>query len=139
MEQIEHILRDFGLILGAGLLSQLIATVIRLPQMVVLVAAGALIGPSVLGLVSNPLNGVGAQLLFNVGVALILFHGGTGISLQVISRTAVGLGLLVLPGVLLTAIIVALAYFSTESLGGSAYLATFVMGLRSGTWRCWGS
>ena len=81
---------------------------IRLPEMVVLVAAGALIGPSVLGLVSNPLNGVGAQLLFNIGVALILFHGGTGISLRVISRTAVGLGLLVLPGVLITAVIVAL-------------------------------
>ena len=31
--------------------------------MVVLVAAGALIGPSVLGLVSNPPNEVGAQLL----------------------------------------------------------------------------
>jgi NhaP-type Na+/H+ or K+/H+ antiporter len=93
--EVEHILRNFGLILGAGLVSQLIATVLRLPQMVVLVAAGALIGPSVLGLVSNPLNGVGAQLLFNIGVALILFHGGTGISLQVISRTAVGLGLLV--------------------------------------------
>src|SRR5215204_809867 len=109
MEEIEHILRNFCLILGAGLVSQLIATVIRLPQMVVLVAAGALIGPSVLGLVSNPLSGLGAQLLFNIGVALILFHGGTGISLRVISGTAVGLGLLVLPGVLLTAIIVALA------------------------------
>src|SRR5919199_3722989 len=106
--EIEHILRDFGLILGAGLISQLIATVIRVPEMVVLVAAGALIGPSVLGLVSNPLGGVGAQLLFNIGVALILFHGGTGISLRVISRTAVGLGLLVLPGVLITAVIVAL-------------------------------
>jgi potassium/hydrogen antiporter len=105
--EIEHILRDFGLILGAGLLSQLIATVIRVPEMVVLVAAGALIGPSVLGLVSNPLGGVGAQLLFNIGVALILFHGGTGVSLRVISKTAVGLGLLVLPGVLLTALIVA--------------------------------
>jgi NhaP-type Na+/H+ or K+/H+ antiporter len=106
--EVEHILRDFGLILGAGLLSQLIATLVKLPEMVVLVAAGALIGPSVLGIVENPLNGVGAQLLFNIGVALILFHGGTGISLRVISRTAVGLGLLVLPGVLITAVIVAL-------------------------------
>ena len=106
--EVEHILRDFGLILGAGVVSQLIATIIRLPEMVVLVAAGALIGPSVLGIVSNPLDGVGAQLLFNIGVALILFHGGTGISLRVISRTAVGLGLLVLPGVLITAVIVAL-------------------------------
>jgi cell volume regulation protein A len=106
--EVEHILRDLGLILGAGLLSQLIATLIKIPEMVVLVAAGALIGPSMLGLVSNPLNGVGAQLLFNIGVALILFHGGTGISLRVISRTSIGLGLLVLPGVLITAVIVAL-------------------------------
>ncbi|HET7477903.1 MAG TPA: sodium:proton antiporter [Rubrobacteraceae bacterium] len=107
--EIEYILRDFGLILGAGLVSQLIARIIRLPEMIVLVAMGALIGPSILGLVANPLGSVGSQLLFNIGVALILFHGGVGISLRVISKTAVGLGLLVLPGVLLTALIVALA------------------------------
>jgi potassium/hydrogen antiporter len=75
--------------------------------MIVLVAVGALIGPSALGIVENPLNGVGAQLIFTVGVAMIIFHGGVGISLRVISRTAVGLGLLVLPGVAITAFIVA--------------------------------
>ena len=129
--EIELILRDFGLILGAGLVSQLIATLIKVPEMVVLVAAGALIGPSVLGLVSNPLGGVGAQLLFNIGVALILFHGGTGISLRVISRTAVALGLLVLPGVLITAVIVALVVwpvfgvaFPVALLVGSVLAAT---------------
>lgn len=104
----EQILRDFGLIIGAGLVSQAVATLLRLPVMVVLVAAGAVIGPSVLGLVVNPLDGTGAQLVFTIGVSLILFHGGVGISLRVISRTAVGLGLLVLPGVLLTALVVAL-------------------------------
>jgi Kef-type K+ transport system membrane component KefB len=52
--EVEHILRDFGLILGAGLLSQLAATLLRLPEMIVLVAVGALIGPSVLGIASNP-------------------------------------------------------------------------------------
>ncbi len=104
--EVEHILRDFGLILGAGLVAQFLATFLRVPEMIMLVAVGALVGPSVLGIVENPLGGVGAQLLFNFGVALILFHGGVGISLRVISRTAVGLGLLVLPGVLLTALIV---------------------------------
>ncbi|MEJ7630921.1 MAG: sodium:proton antiporter [Rubrobacteraceae bacterium] len=106
--EVEQILRDFGLILGAGLVAQLAATFLRIPEMILLVVAGAVVGPSVLGLVSNPLDGVGAQLLFNIGVALILFHGGVGISLRVISQTAVGLGLLVLPGVFLTTVIVAL-------------------------------
>ena len=105
--EVEHILLDFGIILGAGLVSQFLATFLRIPEMIVLVAVGALIGPSALGIVENPLNGVGAQLIFTVGVAMILFHGGVGISLRVISRTAVGLGLLVLPGVAITAFIVA--------------------------------
>ena len=109
MAETEQILRDFGLIVGAGLLSQAVAALLRLPEMVVLVAAGVLVGPSVLGLVENPLDGVGAQLVFTIGVSLILFHGGTGISLRVRSRTAIGLSLLVLPGVFLTAGIVAVA------------------------------
>jgi len=94
--------------------------------MIVLLGAGALIGPSVLGLVENPLDGVGAQLLFNIGVALILFHGGVGISPRVISRTAVGLGLLVSPGLLLTAFVVALVI--SPAFGASLLLARGVEG-----------
>lgn len=104
----EQVILDFALIVCAGLLSQPIAAVLRLPQVVVLVVMGALIGPIVLGWVYDPLDGLGAQLIFTLGVSMILFHGGVGISLRVISRTAVGLGLLVLPGVLLTALVVAL-------------------------------
>ena len=93
--------------------------------MILLVAAGALVGPSVLGLVSNPLNGVGAQLLFNMGVALILFHGGVGISLRVISRTAVGLGMLVLPGIFITAFILAV---TIAPIFGVSLLVAFMIG-----------
>jgi len=35
--EVEHILREFGLILGAGLLSQLAATLLRISEMIVLV------------------------------------------------------------------------------------------------------
>ena len=72
----QEVLRDIGLILGAGLLAAPVATFLRLPVMLVLVAAGALIGPSALGLVENPLEGLGAELVFTLGVSLILFHGG---------------------------------------------------------------
>ena len=51
--EVEHILLNFGVILGAGLLAQLVATFLRIPEMIVLVAVGAIIGPSVLGLVSG--------------------------------------------------------------------------------------
>jgi potassium/hydrogen antiporter len=123
--EVEHILLDFGLILGAGLLAQFVATFLRIPEMIVLVAVGALIGPSVLGIVSNPLDEVGAQLIFTLGVAMILFHGGVGISLRVISRTAVGLGLLVLPGVVITALVVALV---VAPIFGVSLLVAFLIG-----------
>jgi cell volume regulation protein A len=121
----EEILLTFGAILGAGLLAQLVATFVRVPEMIVLVAVGALIGPSVLGIVENPLSGVGAQLIFTVGVAMILFHGGVGISLRVISRTAVGLGLLVLPGIFITAFIVAVV---VAPIFGVSLLVAFMVG-----------
>jgi Kef-type K+ transport system membrane component KefB len=57
--EVGHILLNFGVILGAGLVAQLVATFLRVPKMIVLIAVGALIGPSVLGIVSNPLQGVG--------------------------------------------------------------------------------
>lgn len=123
--EVEQILRDFGLILGAGLVAQFLATVTRVPEMILLVAAGAVVGPSVLGLVSNPLDGVGAQLLFNMGVALILFHGGVGISLRVISQTAVGLGMLVLPGIFITAFILAV---TIAPIFGVSLLVAFMIG-----------
>jgi potassium/hydrogen antiporter len=123
--EVEHVLLDFGLILGAGLVAQFVATFLRIPEMIVLVFVGALIGPSVLGIVENPLNGVGAQLIFTLGVAMILFHGGVGISLRVISRTAVGLGLLVLPGVVITALVVGAV---VAPIFGVSLLVAFMIG-----------
>jgi cell volume regulation protein A len=118
----QDVLLDVGLILLAGVVSTPIAAILRLPVMVVLLAAGILIGPSVTDLVENPVDGLGAQLVFTLGVSLILFHGGLGISLRVISRTAVGLGLLVLPGILITALVVALVAMPVFSLSFSVAL-----------------
>jgi cell volume regulation protein A len=114
---VQEVLRSLGLILGAGLCAGPIALLLRVPQMIVLVAIGALIGPSALEIVDNPLSGLGAQLIFTVGVSIILFHGGTEISLRVLSGTAVGLGLLVLPGVLLSAVLVAVVVAPLFNVG----------------------
>jgi cell volume regulation protein A len=118
----QDVLRDVGLILLAGVVAIPIAALLRLPAMVVLLAAGVVLGPSVADLVENPVEGLGAQLVFTLGVSLILFHGGLGISLRVISQTAVGLGLLVLPGIAITAVVVALVAMPVFSLSFSVAL-----------------
>ena len=50
---------------------------------------GALLGPSALDVVDVPLDSLGAQLMFTLGVSLILFYGGLNLSLP---RPAPGLG-----------------------------------------------
>jgi cell volume regulation protein A len=88
-----------ALMLGAGLTARIVADVARVPAMLLLIAAGAILSPAI----DVPLDGAGAQLLLTLGVSFILFHGGLGLSVGVLSRTALGLGLLVVPGVLVTA------------------------------------
>ncbi len=102
---VEEVLRTVGVVLAVGLIAVPVASLLRLPSMVVLVAAGVLAGPQLLGVVEVPIDAPGPSLLFSIGVALILFHGGMGISVRVIRETAVGLLLLAIPGVALTAAI----------------------------------
>lgn len=116
------VLRDVGLILLAGVVAIPLAAMLRLPRMAVLLAAGVLLGPSGADLVENPVDGLGAELVFTLGVSLILFHGGLGISLRVISKTAVGLGLLVVPGIVITALVVAVVAMPVFSLPFSVAL-----------------
>src|ERR687886_143956 len=183
---VEHILRDLGLILGAGLVSQFIATLLRLPEMVVLVIwpvfgvafpVALLIGavlastdPAILIPLFDQLKlrpkvsqTVIAESAFNdvTGTVLTLTLVGaveagqvtlSGPALAFTRELALGALIGVVagailcyavastarsgiwdesPGVAILAVVV-LGYFSTETLGGSAYLATFVMGLMIG-------
>src|ERR687886_2614993 len=183
---VEHILRDLGLILGAGLVSQFIATLLRLPEMVVLVIwpvfgvafpvallVGAVLAstdPAILIPLFDQLKvrpkvsqTVIAESAFNdvtgtvltlalVGVAEAGSFTLSGPALDFVRELVLGgvigvaAGLVLCyavastarsgiwdesPGVAILAV-VALGFVSTETLGGSAYLATFVMGLMIG-------
>ena len=58
------------------------ASLLRVPEILVLVAFGALLGPSLLDVIDVPLDSIGAQLIFTLGVSLILFYGGLNLSLE---------------------------------------------------------
>jgi len=99
------VVETLALLLAAGLGSQLVAAVLRVPRMVVLVAVGALLGPEAAGALDLPLESVAVQILLTLGVSMILFHGGLGLSIAVLRPVAVGLGLLAVPGVVVTAVV----------------------------------
>ncbi len=101
-----------GMMLAAGLVAQPIADFLRLPRMLLLLAAGAIVGPSVADLIDVPLDSIGIDVLLTLGVSFILFHGGLQLSARVLSRVAIGLGMLVIPGVIITAFIVGIVAYA---------------------------
>src|SRR5829696_9343239 len=111
-----------SLLLSAALVARLVASVLPVPEILVLVAVGALLGGSALDVVDVPLDSLGAQLLFTLGVSLILFYGGLNLSLPVLRRVWISMGLLVVPGVVLTAAVVAVTAHAVFDLEWTAAL-----------------
>jgi potassium/hydrogen antiporter len=99
------VIETLAILLAAGLVAEVVAGLLRVPRMVVLVAAGALLGPDVAGVLELPLGSAAVQVLLTLGVSLILFYGGLGLAFNVLRPVAVGLGLLAVPGVVLTAVV----------------------------------
>ena len=101
----KDIIFTLGVMLVAGLVCQLLADTIRGPRMLVLLLGGTLLGPSVADVIDVPLDSTGAELLLTLGVSFILFFGGLQLSVGVLSRVGVGIGLLAVPGVVVTALV----------------------------------
>ena len=85
------------LILAAGLTSQWLAWRLRMPAIVVLIAAGLLLGP-VFGVVEFAMSTDELTKLIGLGVAIILFEGGMDLKLGEFRRVGHGIGRLTLLG-----------------------------------------
>ncbi|MGH3136379.1 MAG: cation:proton antiporter [Gaiellaceae bacterium] len=128
---VKDVILTLGIMLGAGLVCQLLADLLRAPRMLVLLLGGVVLGPSVLDAIDVSLDSMSAEILLTLGVSFILFHGGLQLSTRVLSRVAIGLGLLAVPGMLVTAFVVGavatLAFdvpFSTGLLIGAVLAPT---------------
>src|SRR5687767_7002210 len=89
----QDVIFTIGVLLAAGLAGSVAADLLRVPSVLLLVGAGALLGPEALDVVDVPLGSPGAQVLFTLGVAAILFHGGLHLSFAVLHRVWISLGL----------------------------------------------
>jgi potassium/hydrogen antiporter len=123
----QDVILTLSLVLVAALVARLLASLLRVPEILLLVAMGALFGPSVLDVVDAPLDSIGVQLMFTLGVSLILFYGGLNLSLPLLRRVWVGLGLLVVPGLILTALITGAAAYLVFDLPFEAALLVGVV------------
>src|SRR5574340_859677 len=109
LELAKHVLLVFGIILAVGTFSGLIARLARVPDVVVFLLVGMLLGPSVLGLVDIRADSAINQLILIFGSSYILFDGGASIRLKVLKEVWITLVVIATIGVLVTAAITGVA------------------------------
>lgn len=109
-------LSSLALLLGLGMVSMIVSRLLRIPDIVLFVAAGLVAGPEVLGWIHLPAESVFGQILVTGGAVFMLYEGGRSIELGIFKEIWLGTTLLSTVGVLVTA-------------GGVAALAHFVAGV----------
>ena len=102
-----HALADpaltLALAMAAGMASQALARHLRVPGIVLLLAAGVLLGPDIADVVRPDTLGPALQILVGFAVAVILFEGGMNLNLRRLRREARSIRQLVTFGALVTA------------------------------------
>ncbi len=92
-----------ALALAAGMVAQSLARHLRLPGIVLLLAAGTLLGPDVAGVVLPDSLGGALQILVGFAVAVILFEGGMNLNIRRLRSQAGVIRRLLTVGALVTA------------------------------------
>ncbi|MDO9188611.1 MAG: cation:proton antiporter, partial [Sulfurimicrobium sp.] len=111
IELAKHILLVFGVILALGTFSGLIARLVRVPDVVVFLLVGMLLGPCVLGLVDIKASSAINQLILIFGSSYILFDGGASIRLKVLKEVWITVSVISTIGVLISAAITGVAAY----------------------------
>jgi len=100
------ILSLFAIVLITGMILGKSSSLLKLPDVVMFLLGGILIGPYFLNLVDTNVSSMGAQLLLTFGAAFILYDGGRVIRPKILNNVKVTVGMLSVVGVIITTFIV---------------------------------
>jgi cell volume regulation protein A len=103
IELAKHVLLVFGTMLAIGTFSGLIAHRLNVPDVVVFLLVGMLIGPEMLGLVDIKADSAINQIILIFGSSYILFDGGATLRFRVLKEVWVTIVVIATIGLLITA------------------------------------
>src|SRR5450631_2872481 len=107
----KHVLMLFGIILALGSVSAILARKLKVPDVVVFLVLGTLLGPGVAGVIDIKADSALNQLVLIFGSCYILFDGGASLRLKVLKEVWITIVVLATIGVLITAAITGLAAY----------------------------
>ncbi|MGA7965844.1 MAG: cation:proton antiporter [Gammaproteobacteria bacterium] len=105
----EHVLLAAAIILAVGSVLGYIARRLRMPDIVLFLLAGIVLGPEVFGWLNIPATSTLSWVILIFTASYILFDGGAGLNLQVLGKVWISLAIIVTVGVLITAFVTGFA------------------------------
>jgi cell volume regulation protein A len=111
IELAKHVLMVFGIILALGTASAVLAQKLKMPDVVIFLVIGTLLGPGVTGVIDIKADSALNQLVLIFGSCYILFDGGASLRLKVLKEVWITIVMLATVGVLVTAAITGLAAY----------------------------
>ncbi len=105
----QHLLFSIGIILTAGVICGYLAQKIRIPDIVLFLLVGILLGHEATGAINIPSDSALNQLILIFGSSYIIFDGGASLRLKVLQEVWITVVVLSTVGVLITVAIAGLA------------------------------
>lgn len=105
----DYLLEIIAIMLVVGVILSKLSDLIKIPDVVLFILGGILLGPQVLGWVSVEKYEIVNQLILTFGAAYILYDGGREIKLKVLNKVKLSVLLLATVGVLLSTFIIGFA------------------------------
>lgn len=121
----QQLLSSIFIIFIGGTVASKIAQKIKVPDVVLFILVGLVIGPTVLGLVNIPTSSTVNQVILIFGASFILLHGGLVTEFRVLKKAWLSITLLSTLGVVITAAVVG---FAAHFIGGLPILIALLLG-----------
>lgn len=103
--EVQNLLELFALVIVSGVLFNKLSKMIKVPDVVLFIVAGILLGPNILNLVNTDTYPLGNDLILTFGAAYILYDGGREIELKILNKVKISLFLISTVGVLISAVV----------------------------------
>ena len=125
LESVKHVLMAFGFILAAGTVCSVLAHKLKIPDVVIFLIVGLLLGPDATGMINIRVESALNQLVLIFGSCYLLFDGGASLRFNVLKDVWITIVTLATVGVLITAAITSVAAYY---ILGIPYIVALLLG-----------
>ncbi|CEO05457.1 cation:proton antiporter [Paraclostridium sordellii] len=120
-----NLLIIFSAIVITGIILGKLSEKLKIPDVILYLIAGIVIGPAVLNLISVDSFPIENNLILTFGSAFILYEGGREVNLKVLNKVKVSVGLLATLGVIISTVVVG---FATNKIFGLPVMTSLLVG-----------